>query len=170
MFPNCGDVYSYFRFVISGFLVQVQAGKFFNRNLNTIIYNNERNNMEQFNLEEYLKNPNRKLVTRDGKPVRILCTDRLDIGDQHPVIALVKYSAAEEYSFSYSSNGRIYSDEEFPDDLFFATTKHEGWVNVYRNGSNYNNIAPFIYPTEESAKFAATGENYITTIKIQWEE
>lgn len=40
MFPNCGDVYSYFRFVISGFLVQVQAGKFFNRNLNTIIYNN----------------------------------------------------------------------------------------------------------------------------------
>lgn len=40
MFPNCGDVYSYFRFVISGFLVQVQAGKFFNRNFNTIIYNN----------------------------------------------------------------------------------------------------------------------------------
>lgn len=40
MFPNCGDVYSYFRFVISGSLVRVQAGKFFNRNFNTIIYNN----------------------------------------------------------------------------------------------------------------------------------
>ena len=40
MFPNCGDIYSYFRLVISRSLVQVQAGKFFNRNLNTIIYNN----------------------------------------------------------------------------------------------------------------------------------
>lgn len=40
MFPNCGDVYSYFRFLISRSLVQVQAGKFFNRNFNTIIYNN----------------------------------------------------------------------------------------------------------------------------------
>ena len=34
MFPNCGDVYSYFGFVISGSLVQFQAGKFFNRNFN----------------------------------------------------------------------------------------------------------------------------------------
>lgn len=40
MFPNCGDIYSYFRFVISGSLVRIQAGKFFNRNFNTIIYNN----------------------------------------------------------------------------------------------------------------------------------
>lgn len=40
MFPNCGDVYSYFGFVISVSLVQFQAGKFFNRNFNTIIYNN----------------------------------------------------------------------------------------------------------------------------------
>lgn len=40
MFPNCGDVYSYFGFVISGSLVRAQAGKFFNRNFDTIIYNN----------------------------------------------------------------------------------------------------------------------------------
>ena len=32
--------------------------------------------MKPFNLEEYLANPNKKLVTRDGREVeRILCTD-----------------------------------------------------------------------------------------------
>ena len=32
--------------------------------------------MKQFNLAEYLKNPERKIVTRDGRSVkRILCVD-----------------------------------------------------------------------------------------------
>lgn len=33
------------------------------------------NNMKQFNLQEYLAHPERKVVTRDGRPVRIICTD-----------------------------------------------------------------------------------------------
>lgn len=32
--------------------------------------------MIHFNVEKYVKNPNRKIVTRDGRNVRILCTDR----------------------------------------------------------------------------------------------
>ena len=32
--------------------------------------------MKQFNLEEYLKDPNKKVVTRDGRNARIVCTDR----------------------------------------------------------------------------------------------
>ena len=32
--------------------------------------------MKNFNLEEYLKNPSRKVVTRAGISVRIICTDR----------------------------------------------------------------------------------------------
>ena len=31
--------------------------------------------MEQFSLEKYLKNPNRKIVTRNRREVRIVCTD-----------------------------------------------------------------------------------------------
>lgn len=41
MFPNCGDIRSYFRILISGSLVRVQAGKFFNKNLSTIINGGE---------------------------------------------------------------------------------------------------------------------------------
>ena len=44
--------------------------------------------MEEFSLEKYLKNPNRKIVTRDGRSVRIVCTNRLD--ENYHVIALVK--------------------------------------------------------------------------------
>ena len=32
--------------------------------------------MKQFSLEEYLEHPDRKVVTRDGRSVRIICTDR----------------------------------------------------------------------------------------------
>ena len=32
--------------------------------------------MEPFNLEEYLKDSSRKVVTRDGRNVRIICTDK----------------------------------------------------------------------------------------------
>lgn len=42
--------------------------------------------MEQFNLKKYLKNPNRKIVTRDGRSMRIVCTDM--IGTSYPVIAV----------------------------------------------------------------------------------
>ena len=45
--------------------------------------------MEEFSLGKYLKNPNRKIVTRDGKSVRIVCTDRECM--DFPVVALVKF-------------------------------------------------------------------------------
>lgn len=44
--------------------------------------------MEQFSLEEYLKNPSRALVTRDGYPARIICTDALN-SHESPIIAQV---------------------------------------------------------------------------------
>ena len=55
--------------------------------------------MKQFNLEEYLKNPSKKIVTRDGSPVRIICTDRKDL--DAPIVALVDYGTAEGESCLY---------------------------------------------------------------------
>ena len=42
--------------------------------------------MKQFNLTEYLENPELKVVTRDGHPARIVCTDAKG---RYPVVALV---------------------------------------------------------------------------------
>ena len=51
--------------------------------------------MEKFNLEKYLANPSRKVVTRNGRNVRIVCTDR-NINN-FPIVALIQlYNNSDE--------------------------------------------------------------------------
>lgn len=80
--------------------------------------------MKAFDLETYNrlvsegKTP--KIMTRDGRSARILCTNRLGI---HPVIALYSIGdgndAIEEVGLHYA-DGSYDRDRPFPDDLFFA--------------------------------------------------
>lgn len=127
--------------------------------------------MKEFNLNEYLKDPSKKVVTRDGRAVRIICTD---MKSEYPLIALVTDKKDNtESPFVYTKNGR-YFFEETNNDLFFAPIKREGWINVYRNiyyeGSDkYRNSGKNIYSSEEEAK-EHKDLGYITTIKIEWEE
>ena len=123
--------------------------------------------MKQFNLEKYLENPNRKVVTRDGRSVRIICTNRLD--DNYPVIALVNNEDSEK-CYSYTEFGKFngYQTLDCELDLFFAPEKREGWTNVYEEGTN-RYLDGCICSTEEEAK-RIRGCGYITTIKIEWEE
>lgn len=74
--------------------------------------------MEQFNLEKWLEDKSRKLVTRNNRPARIVCWDKL--GD-YPIIACIKYSDDYEDLESYDSSGYKYSfDREDQNDLFVA--------------------------------------------------
>lgn len=118
--------------------------------------------MKQFNLEEYLNNPSRKVVTRDGKSVIIHCTN---YGQNWPVLAKIEGS---DSSMSYKSDGRYCFNDDSTYDLFFATEKHEGWVNVYKAG-NTPHSDTCIWPTEEEAKKWAN-DDYVATVKIEWEE
>ena len=125
--------------------------------------------MKEFNLEEFKKNPSQKVVTRDGRAVRIICTD---MKSEYPLIALVTDKKDNtESPFVYTKNGR-YFFEETNNDLFFAPTKKEGWVNIYRDrGGSYS--GHFIFESEERAKEVITEKQrkyYITTTKIEWEE
>ena len=121
--------------------------------------------MKQFNLEEYLKNPSRKVVTREGRNVnRILCTDMK--GD-YPIVAVVEsYNGNFQEVLTYTNDGAYYCNETSKNDLFFAQEKHEGWVNVcksqmYRCG--------LIHNSEEEAR-RSRGCDAIATVKIEWEE
>ena len=124
--------------------------------------------MKEFNLEEYLKNPSQKIVTRDGRSVRIICTDAK--GDE-PIIALVYNNIREEENvYTYNRDGIFYKDNDSCLDLFFDTIKKEGWVNLFKNEE-----LPFVngdvYESEKEAKEAAEGESdFITSVKIEWEE
>ena len=122
--------------------------------------------MKPFNLEEYLKNPSQKVVTRDGREVRIVCTDAKN---DFPIIALLCCSDNKEDVCTYHKNGHTLNEYESPNDLFFAPIKREGWINLYQNNSRRDRIAGDVFPSEKEAKEGKT-IRYITTIKIEWEE
>lgn len=124
--------------------------------------------MKEFNLTEYLKNPSRKVITKDGRAVRIICTDAK--GDE-PIIALVyNKNRDEENVYTYNRDGYFYKDNDSCLDLFFAPIKRDGWVNIY-DITRINCISR-IYNTKEEAETIGKGckSGYITTTKIEWEE
>ena len=125
--------------------------------------------MKEFNLTEYLKNPSQKVVTRDGRAVRIICTDFRSQMNK-PVIALIKEDEDEENAFNFKENGRWHlpENEESLKDLFFDTIKREGWVNIY-SAQEYRHPGENIFSTKEEA-IKYKDINYIATIKIEWEE
>ena len=123
--------------------------------------------MKQFNLEEYLKNPSRKVVTRGGYPATIVSTTFHQ--ENYPVVAEVCFSSYDKkQSYSFTANGSFLNLAEDPRDLFFAPEKHEGWVNIYGKF-----LACDIFSTKEEAeeyvKRVGT-KDFVATAKIEWEE
>ena len=123
--------------------------------------------MKQFSLEEFKKNPNRKVVTRSGRPVRILCTDAK--GDC-PVFGLALGVDDCEFPIMCSAIGETEFEE---DDLFFDTFTNEGWVNLYRTKSEMITFGYFRKTIEDAIKEIDNKSNdcrHIATVKISWEE
>ena len=125
--------------------------------------------MKRFSLDEYLKNPSRKVVTRMGRKVRIICTDRED--SIYPIVALVKDDNKElDILVAYTKDGIPAEYNEIYYTLFFAPEKHEAWINLYKMNSIIS-PGPRAYDTKEEAESAAGDKSYyISTIKIEWEE
>ena len=122
--------------------------------------------MKQFDLQEYLKNPNRKIITRDGRDVRIICTD-FD-NPNYPGICEIKGS---KWPYSFATNGELIKGKKLSGDLFFAPEKHEGWLNIYRSESGfYLRGNPYESKEEADEVARANYKNFCTTVKIEWEE
>lgn len=127
--------------------------------------------MKEFSLEEHLKNPNREVVTRSGMPVRIICTDRKNHSVGYPIVALVENDEDNESIESYTTDGNWWGKGRKGNfDLFFAPEKKVGWMNLYRKYFGLVQSGE-VYNSEEAAKKIAAGdEDYITTIKVEWED
>ena len=119
--------------------------------------------MKPFNIKEHLEHPDWKVVTRERRPVRILCTD-LDDND-YPVAAVVGNFHVDKYT----AEGLFQAGKETKYDLFFAPEKHEGWINVYHDLEHNEIYCGRIYASEEEAKCADYAYT-VATIKIEWEE
>ena len=123
--------------------------------------------MKQFDLKEYLKNPSREVVTRDGRKVKIYCTN---LGCT-PVVAQIE---GLDQSDTFYKNGRYLYYRETSRDLFFAPEKHEkreGWINLYKNEDGISWISPNYFTSKKEAEEEGKAHTCnVTTIKIEWEE
>lgn len=122
--------------------------------------------MKQFDLQEYLKNPDRQIVTRKGLDAKIICTDGSN--KRYPILALIQNEEGKDV-LSYTNDGINVDGYKSPFDLFFITEKKEGWINLFKVNSTMTTGE--IYNTEEEAKSAIVKSLvYISTVKIEWEE
>ena len=123
--------------------------------------------MKPFNLKEYLENPNREVVTREGRPVRILCTD-LDDND-YPVAAATKNRHVDRYTV----DGLFQLGKKTKYDLFFGKEKREGWALIYKETAlRASHLFPEIYATKEAAVrvWEANPGIECSIVRIEWEE
>ena len=121
--------------------------------------------MKPFSLEEYLNNPSRKVVTRDGRNVKIHCTN---YSAHYPIIAEIQ---GVGYSDSFYPNGRYSINAESHNDLFFAPETHEGWINLYKNEDGISWISPNYFASKKDAEKEGKSHTCsVHTIKIEWEE
>lgn len=124
--------------------------------------------MEQFSLEKYLQDPTRKVITRQGYPARIICTDREGVHD--PLIALVKRGGGEDL-LTYSKDGK-YSHHRVDNDLdlFFAPRKQSRWIFLrkceYIDKIERSNL----YGSKEVAEEVMKKHKGFALTEITWEE
>lgn len=125
-------------------------------------------NLKEFNLEA--AKAGKPVCTRDGRKARIISFDRH--GEDCPIIALVvdsKNAECEEvidYTLDGICNENIINHNKY--DLMMFTRKKEGWLNIFKD---FEDTVCCVYPTEKEAlEDGEIEKDYITTIKIEWEE
>lgn len=129
--------------------------------------------MRPFNLDEYLKNPNKKIVTRDKRNARIICTNKKSM-QGYTIVALIDNSEDSykdtEAAAIYNSEGRfndVYMDKN---DLFFASEKREVWVNIYKYDGRFIVDERTCNTKEEALNNKDTTMDYVGTFKLEFEE
>lgn len=121
-------------------------------------------NLKEFDLEA--AKAGKPVCTRDGRKARIICWDKKG---NYPIVALIQDNENSEHIEYYTENG-IFSNggNEKNRDLMMFTRKKEGWLNIYKD---FEDTVCCVYPTEKEAlEDGETEKDYITTIKIEWEE
>ena len=126
--------------------------------------------MKQFNLQEYLANQNRQVVTREGQKVRIVCTDRAGLNAK-PIVALITLPNGDEVIKTFWNNGFETTAIEGENDLFFAPEKHEGWIVINKWPDGVRDTNGIIYHTKlDIPDIPPESIQLVAPIKIEWEE
>ena len=125
-------------------------------------------NLKPFDLQKAREG--KPVCTRDGHKARIICFDYNGETGDYPIVALVHYNKGNkcyERVLKYTSDGLFnkYRDCQHDDDLMMLPEKKEGYVNIYCS-QVYNTLEK----AKEAYKISGNDDNYLQTIKIEWEE
>lgn len=120
-----------------------------------------------FDLSKCEKDSNGHLLCRkkNGKSVRIICTDR-----NHQVYKLIGLTGCDGHEAleSFTTGGRSNASFESSEDLVNLTRKVKRWVNIYP-GYVTGGFSALTWETEEEANRRAC-QNRIACVPIEWEE
>ena len=120
--------------------------------------------MKPFSIKEHLEHPEWKVVTREGEPVRILCTDLDD--DEYPVAAAIKKRHVDRYT----ADGLLRAGQYNNYDLFFYFKKIEAWALFVKHVDHYV-LDSILYDTIEEARRVQESDpdRYGHIVKVEWE-
>lgn len=120
--------------------------------------------MKPFDIE--LAKAGHPVRTRDGKPVRIICYDRISEANRS-IVGLVKEEDDRECVYFYYKHGRHF-DNGLESDVDLVMAPRERWVNVLRHKLGDEEVAPTIYETKEIAEsYGQLLTDYYETVKIK---
>lgn len=125
--------------------------------------------MKQFNLDDYMMNPKRRVVTRGGYSVTIVDTDFRSPDGLYTVVGIIHFLEKDQISM-FDRHGRSASRKSANDlsDLFFGPENHEGWINIYQCKNGYYS-GDYIHDSKSDAIEYGKPAS-IATVKIEWED
>ena len=116
-------------------------------------------NLKPFDIQKAREG--KPVCTRNGRKARIICFDFQSI-ENTPIVAAVQVTDKQEVIANYYEDGRQFVDGISELDLMMLPEKKEGWVNLYKSSVRSTK--------EEAMKYRNKCNDYIDTIKIEWEE
>ena len=137
----------------------------FDKVVQECLFGEDKLNLKPFDLQKAKQG--KPVCTRDGRKARIICFDRKD---NTPIVALIECVNHAEILQCVHNDGKCFHYDTSNNDLMMLPEKKEMWINIYRGTTR---LVPggYLYDTEEEAKDEVRNvENYITTVKVCWEE
>lgn len=132
-------------------------------------------NLKPFDLEAAKQG--KPVCTRDGRKARIICFD-MNSFNNHIIVALITEENETESIYSYTSDGK-WKETKTENDLMMLSEKKEGWINIYNADTTFYYVDGRVFETKDEAVKEAEEEvekeqreknEYIDTIRVEWEE
>lgn len=115
--------------------------------------------------------PSKPVTTRDGRPARIVCTDRKGSPGDALILALVENEGGVEHSYWYHINGAHYGAPRNNLDLVNVVAKTSTYQNVYAEKQrNRGHVGGNEFNSKENALRVNLGEARLGFIRRDYED